>query len=341
MKHRSFFWFMLPSALAMLVFIAAPIVSVVIQSVYAPHEQVIKVVESCSIFGCTESTTVDQDATRALRDAEPLGRFVGNQIYTDRNHLATEEIAVAWSEAESFGEFFDKATNLPFYNALSFTLTYTAVVTPMAIIIGFFIALGVNNLPKILRGPSIFFSLLPMIVTPLVGALILFWMIDSRGVLGVGLQNLLDDPTLSLKASTPMMWVTLIVYGIWSSCPFAFVVYYAGLQTVPQDSIESAKLDGASRWQQIWHIVIPHLVPLTTFMALIKIMDNFRVFEPIVSFNAQAHAQSLSSFIYSDLGGETQLLSSAAATSVLTIIGVVILLSPVLVRTYRDYGNKR
>lgn len=341
MKHRSFFWFMLPSALAMLVFIAAPIVSVVIQSVYAPHEQVIKVVESCSIFGCTESTTVDQDATRALRDAEPLGRFVGNQIYTDRNHLATEEIAVAWSEAESFGEFFDKATNLPFYNALSFTLTYTAVVTPMAIIIGFFIALGVNNLPKILRGPSIFFSLLPMIVTPLVGALILFWMIDSRGVLGVGLQNLLDNPTLSLKASTPMMWVTLIVYGIWSSCPFAFVVYYAGLQTVPQDSIESAKLDGASRWQQIWHIVIPHLVPLTTFMALIKIMDNFRVFEPIVSFNAQAHAQSLSSFIYSDLGGETQLLSSAAATSVLTIIGVVILLSPVLVRTYRDYGNKR
>ena len=341
MKHRSFFWFMLPSALAMLVFIAAPIVSVVIQSVYAPHEQVIKVVESCSIFGCTESTTVDQEATRALRDAEPLGRFVGNQIYTDRNHLATEEIAVAFSEAESFGEFFDKATNLPFYNALSFTLTYTAVVTPMAIIIGFFIALGVNNLPKILRGPSIFFSLLPMIVTPLVGALILFWMIDSRGVLGVGLQNLLDDPTLSLKASTPMMWVTLIVYGIWSSCPFAFVVYYAGLQTVPQDSIESAKLDGASRWQQIWHIVIPHLVPLTTFMALIKIMDNFRVFEPIVSFNAQAHAQSLSSFIYSDLGGETQLLSSAAATSVLTIIGVVILLSPVLVRTYRDYGNKR
>jgi len=86
MKHRSFFWFMLPSALAMLVFIAAPIVSVLIQSVYAPHEQVIKVVESCSIFGCTESTTVDQDATSALRDAEPLGRFVGSQIYTDRNH---------------------------------------------------------------------------------------------------------------------------------------------------------------------------------------------------------------------------------------------------------------
>ncbi len=49
--------------------------------------------------------------------------------------------------------------------------------------------------------------------------------------------------------------------------------------------------------------------------------------------------QSLSYFIYSDLGGETRLLSSAAATSVLTILGIVILLSPVLVRTWRNFGK--
>jgi multiple sugar transport system permease protein len=98
-------------------------------------------------------------------------------------------------------------------------------------------------------------------------------------------------------------------------------------------------IDGATRWHRIRYVVLPHLLPLTTFMALIKIMDNFRVFEPIVSFNAAAHAQSLSYFIYSDLGGETRLLSSAAATSVLTILGVVVLLSPVLVRTWRSFGR--
>ena len=75
------------------------------------------------------------------------------------------------------------------------------------------------------------------------------------------------------------------------------------------------------------------------FMALIKIMDNFRVFEPIVSFSAEAHAQSLSYFIYSDLGGETRLLSSAAATSVLTIMGVTVLLLPVVIRTWRNFGK--
>jgi len=186
----------------------------------------------------------------------------------------------------------------------------------------------------------IFFSLLPMIVTPLIGSLILFWMVDSRGVVGNALQWLFSDPDLSLKASTTLTWITLIIYGVWHAAPFAFVVFYAGLQTLPTETLESARIDGASRWQQIRYVVIPHLMPLVTFVALIQLMDNFRVFEPVVGFSAEAHATSLSWIIFNDLGGDTQLLSSAATTSVLTIIGVSILLSPVLVRTWRDFQEK-
>ena len=339
MKHRTFFWFFLPTATAMLLFIAFPIVSVVIQSVYAPHSQVVVEVENCGPFGCTRSSSVDQAATRALREAEPLGRFVGLEIYLNRGHLAVNEIAELWRNAPDLATFTNRLLRLPFYGALAFTLTYTALVTPLSIMLGFVVALSVNALPRVLKGPTIFFSLLPMIVTPLVGGLILFWMIDSRGVLGAFFQYLTGDPNLSVKASTPMMWAMLIVYGIWSTAPFAFVVYYAGLQTVPQDTLESAMIDGATRWQRIRYVMLPHLLPLTTFMALIKLMDNFRVFEPIISFSASAHAQSLSYFIYSDLGGETRLLSSAAATSVLTIVGIIILLSPVLVRTWRNFGK--
>ncbi len=339
MKHRTFLWFILPSALAMVLFIALPIVSVVIQSVFAPHEQVIREVENCNVFGCTRTTTVDVEATAALREAQPLGRFVGTAIYADRNHLATSEIGAIWSEATGIGDFFGRLLNLPFYGALAFTLTYTALVTPCAILLGFAIALAVNAIPRLLRGPAIFFSLLPMIVTPLIGALILFWMVDARGILGAAIQSLVGNPDLSVKASTPLMWAMLIVYGVWSSSPFAFVVYYAGLQTVPQDTLESAMIDGASRWQRLRYVIIPHLLPLTTFLLLIKIMDNFRVFEPIVSFNAGAHAQSLSYFIYADLSSTTRLLSSAAATSVLTILGILVLLSPVILRTWRSFGR--
>ncbi len=341
MKHSTFFWFVLPSAFLMLSFIALPIFSIVTQSLYTSHEQVLVTVENCGPFGCTPVTSVDQEATQALKAAEPLGKWAGLDIYKDRNHLAFAEVASAWVNSDGLPDFGRTLMNLPFYAALAFTLTYTFVVTPLTIILGFFIAVAVNSVAKALKGPTIFLTLLPFIVTPLVGSLILFWMVDARGILGAGLQWLADNPELSVKASTPLMWIMLMVYGIWHAAPFAFVVFYAGLQTVNTDSLEAAMIDGANRWERIRYVVIPHLFPLVTFVALIQLMDNFRVFEPIVSFAAQAHAFSLSYAIFNDLGGETRLLSSAAATSVLTIIGIAILLSPVLIRTYRDFSNPR
>ena len=224
---------------------------------------------------------------------------------------------------------------------MGFTLTFTAVVTPLVILFGFIIALAVNSLHRHLKGLMVFFSLLPMIVTPLIGSLILFWMIDSRGIIGSSLQVLFADPMLSLKASTNLTWITLIVYGVWHSAPFAFIVFYAGLQTVPQETLEAAMIDGATRFQQTIHVIVPHLSPLVAFVALIQLMDNFRVFEPIVGFSASAHATSLSWIIWNDIGQEIRLLSSAATTSVLTIIGVIILLMPVLIRTWREFNPEK
>ena len=341
MPHRTFISFIWPSALAMILFIALPIVSVGLQSFYVQHEQVIEVVENCTPFGCTESTAVNTEATAELRAAEPLGRFNGAGTYTNRNHLAFNEIAEAWNTADSMSAFFKQVLNLPFYKALAFTLAYTFVVTPLVIILGFMIALAVNRVPGVLKGPTIFFSLLPMIVTPLIGSLILFWMIDAKGVIGGTLQIIFEDPNLSLKASPTLTWITIMVYGVWHHAPFAFVVFYAGLQTVPQDTLESAMIDGANRWERTRHVVIPHLTPLVTFIALIQLMDNFRVFEPIISFNASASATSPSWIIYNDLRGSdgAMLFGSAAATSMLTIIGVCILLAPVILRTWR--ANRR
>ena len=56
-----------------------------------------------------------------------------------------------------------------------------------------------------------------------------------------------------------------MVYGVWHSTPFAFVVFYAGLQTVPSDTIEAAKIDGASRWQQVRFVIVPYMAPLLVF----------------------------------------------------------------------------
>ncbi|OYX42998.1 MAG: ABC transporter permease [Rhodobacterales bacterium 32-67-9] len=341
MPHRTFLAFIWPSLLAMILFIAVPIVSVGYQSLYVEHPQVMTEVESCGPFGCKAELRVDADAMRTLRAESPAGRYNGFSTYANASHLAFRNIGEIWRQSDSLGQFASLVMNLPFYKALVFTIAYTFIVTPLVIVLGFFIAVAVNAIPSAYKGPVIFFSLLPMIVTPLIGALVLFWMIDARGVIGATLQQIVGDPQLSLKASPALTWATLFVYGVWHNAPFSFVVFYAGLQTVPRDTLESAMVDGASRWERIRYVTIPYLMPLATFIALMQLMDNFRVFEPIIGFSAAANATSLSYLIYSDLrSGDFPLYGSAAASSMLTILGVVILLTPVLIRTWRDFKRK-
>ena len=170
-------------------------------------------VESCTpLVGCVTETTVDQDATRELRESKPLGRFVGLDIYLDRGHLAFAEISEAWSKSATWDGFWDKIFNLPLYRALAFTLTYTFVATPSLIVLGLIIALAVNSLHRHLKGLMIFFSLLPMIVTPVIGSLSLFWMVDSRGVVGSALVAIAGDPNFSRKGCMlrpkPPAWPT-------------------------------------------------------------------------------------------------------------------------------------
>lgn len=341
MPHRAFFAFIFPSLLAMVLFITLPIVSVVVQSMFVEHEAVLTTVESCGPFGCETQTKVDTEAMAALREAAPMGKFAGLSNYLNHNHLAIDDLRAIFSDNQGLGDIASRLMNLPFYRALAFTLTYCFFVTPVAMALGFAVALAVNTIPKFMRGPTIFVSLLPMIITPLVGSLILSWMFNPAGILGAGLQHLAGDPTLSLRASPVLTWAVLLIYGIWTNGPFSFVVFYAGLQTVPQDTLESSKMDGATRWQSVRFVIIPHLMPLATFVALVQLMDNFRVFEPIVGFSAEANATSLSWLVYNDLvSQDAQQFGSAGATSVITILGVLILLAPVLVRTWRDFNRK-
>ena len=342
MPHRTFFAFMAPTLLAMILFIALPIASIVVQSLYVEHPQVLVTTESCQPFaGCTTTTTVDASATAQLREEQPLGRFNGLGTYLDRGHLAVREVGAILRGGGSFRDKLSRIYDLPLYRALSFTVTFTALVTPLAMMLGFVIALAVNTVPRLLKGPVIFFSLIPMSITPLVGALILFWMVSSDGILGVAIQSIANDPGLTVQGSAGLTWVMLIVYGVWTNAPFSFIVFYAGLQAVPQDTVEAAMIDGATRWERVRHVVVPSLRPLILFVLLVQLMDNFRVFEPIISFNASANATSLAFLIYSSLNTQTtQLFGSAAASSVITIGFIIVLVVPVLIRTAREIGGR-
>ena len=73
MPHRTFITFIWPSVLAMLLFIALPVVSVGIQSLHIQHEQIVQTVKNCGPFGCKEVEIVDTESTALLQKEQPLG----------------------------------------------------------------------------------------------------------------------------------------------------------------------------------------------------------------------------------------------------------------------------
>lgn len=341
MPHKAFIAFVLPSLTAMVVFIALPFVSIAYQSLFIESKRPIVVVETCDPFGCRMESRVDTAAMMRNHSELSAGRFNGLETFFNPSHLAFGEIARGWRQSSDIGAFFAQVLELPFYHALAFTLGYTLCVTPLAIVLGFAIAVATNALPNALRGPITYFTLLPMIVPSVLGALVLFWMIDSRGVLGSAVAHLLHQPELSLKAMPVLTWATLFAYGVWQSAPYTFIILFAGLQSVPKDTLESAMIDGATRIARFRHVVLPHLRPLINFLIVIGVMDNFRVFEAIIGFNAAANASSLSLLIFKDLrSSDSPLYGSAAASSMLTIGCIAVMLTPTMVSNWKSFKLK-
>ena len=340
MKARTFAWFVGPSVAMMLVFIAAPLVSVFIQSFYVTAP----VLETVEIETCTPGFTgqiCETDLrTRPLIDEDgkviTTTEFVGLQSY--RNVLELDRVRSAWDEG-SWREFLA----IDFWKALRFTLTFTFITLPIMLATGIGIALAVNMATERIKGQVIFVSLLPFIITPVIGALSIRWLFIGDGILTTLLEWWLDRD-IAMFAQAWTIEILLLFYRVWHVAPFAFVVFYAGLQTLNQDSVESAIIDGASRWQRLRYIVVPHLMPLIVFLSIIHLMDSYRVFEEIVGFAAESHVISLQWITYDfltpdDAGNRS--ISRASASSMLTMIGIVVILIFPLRQTWRDYYRAR
>lgn len=334
MKTRAFLWFVLPSLIMMVVFIAGPLITVVIQS-FQLRQNVFETVEqeTCTpLAGCTTSTV-----TRPIIDenGQPMTttQWVGWRNY--RALLEPEAVRASFSETgRGLRDFFD----IDFYAALRFTLTFTLVTLPLVIGVGLILALTVNTILKSLRGPVIFMTLLPFIVTPVIGALSIRWLFIGEGILTATLERF-TGTDISMFAQGWTVEMLMLFYRVWHVAPFAFVIFYAALQTVQSERVEAARVDGANRRQILLFVIIPHLMPLIVFVSLIHLMDSYRVFDEIIGFRAEAFRTSLQwityNFLQPDDAGNRS-IGRASASAILIMVGVVILLIPLLRNTWRE-----
>ncbi len=335
MKFKTFAIFVAPSILMMLIFIAIPLTSVFIGSFY----QTKKVYETVEVESCTASfgEQVCQMETKSQPKLDENGEvmtttsYVGFENY--KNVIEPDRAGEALRNWD-WKRFFQ----IDFWGAASFTIIFTFVTLPLVLFFGLAIALAVNNAARSLKGPLIFISLLPFIITPVVGALSIRWLFVGDGIITAALEAITNS-NISMFAQAWTIEILLVFYRTWHVAPFAFVIFYAGLQSVNQDTLESAMIDGASRWERLRYVVIPHLMPLIIFVTLIHLMDTYRAFDEIVGMRAEAYVKSLQYLTYDYLSSDqtgNRSVARASASAMLTMIGIIILLIPVLRRNWRD-----
>ena len=97
----------------------------------------------------------------------------------------------------------------------------------------------------------------------------------ALGHAGISPVDWLGDPRWAMP--------TIILFAVWKNFGYNMVIFLAGLQAIPQDLYEAARIDGASRWQQFLHITLPQLGPVLLVVGVITVSGYFQLFaEPYV-----------------------------------------------------------
>ncbi|MEZ5862764.1 MAG: sugar ABC transporter permease [Geminicoccaceae bacterium] len=159
------------------------------------------------------------------------------------------------------------------------TLEWTFYSTFFAMVLGFGAALVLNRAfygRAILRG----ILLIPFVISAVAASYIWRWIYHSDfGVLGAVLIQLgFTDEPLNLLDNVDRVLAALIVVNVWKEFPFAMIMILAGLQTVPEQLLRAAQVDGASTLQRFLHVTLPHLKGVLTVTVLLLFVANLNHF---------------------------------------------------------------
>ena len=160
-------------------------------------------------------------------------------------------------------------TDESFRHSFLFSAAFTVVSTVLINVAAFAIALA---LTRAIRGTNLFRTVFFM--PNLIGGIVLgyIWQILLNCAL-----SLLEKPLLSLDA-TYGFW-GLIILMCWQQIGYMMIIYIAGLQSIPNDYIEAARIDGATSWQTLWRIKIPNVMPSITICTFLTLTNGFKLFD--------------------------------------------------------------
>src|SRR4051794_5095214 len=206
---------------------------------------------------------------------EPAKPFVGLQNYHDMIH------------------------DERFVQSVLNTVYFTGASVPVTMGIGLVLALLLN---QPIRGRALFRTAyyLPVVTPFVVSALLWKWLYNGQyGLFNYYLMkgHVIDQPLLWLSDKHLAM-PAVVIMSIWSGVGFSMVVCLVGLQAIPEQLYESAKLDGAGTLRRIWYVTIPMLRPTTLFLLVIGIIGSLQVFTQIFVMTSGGPVNKTTTMVY-------------------------------------------
>lgn len=183
------------------------------------------------------------------------------------------------------------------------TAYFTVTIVPLQLAFGLALAVALN---QAIRGVTLYrlIYFMPVVTTIVAAALVFQWMFNRDfGLISAMIWRLAEVTGLPIS---PPDWLNssawarpaVVILTLWKNTGFTMVIYLAGLQAVPKELYDAAKVDGASAWQRFRHITAPMISPTTFFLLVIQMIGAFQLFSEPYVMTRGGPAQATMTIVY-------------------------------------------
>jgi multiple sugar transport system permease protein len=218
-----------------------------------------------------------------------------------------------------FSNYTEALSNPDFWDAMVTTLIFSAASVSLELVIGLGMALCMH---EAFKGQGVLRTvvLVPWAVLTVVTAIM--WRTIFESPQGF-VNSIIGGDTVWL-GSEPHALIVIIIADVWKTAPFMALLILAGLQTIPGEIYEAARVDGATKIQRFWKITLPLLTPAILVALIFRTLDALRIFDLPYVLTKGANGTTTLSLIAQQTFAENRIYGLGAAYSILTFITVMI-----------------
>jgi ABC-type sugar transport system permease subunit len=234
---------------------------------------------------------------------------------------------------DNFRELFSDES---FLNALKNTLLYTLNV-PVSMVLALTVALMMNRRVKgiaLLR--ALYF--LPSVTSFVAIALVWMWIYHPTFGVANFLLHLVGLAPSAWLNSTNTAMISVVIFSIWLGLGYQMIIFLAGLQGIPEELHDAARIDGSGSWNRFWHITLPLLKPTTFFILITSLISSFQVFTSIYVMTAGGPVGSTDVIVYHIYQSAWEQLRMGYASAMSWVLFVIIVIATWI--QFRLLGNQ-